>query len=326
MSGLIDTARLKAALDSIHGPAPGEDSDYRIAISVGVAFLARGRDGAPTFLIPLDVAPIATGRRGGGFSLNGADRVVFRSEGRAWEQAAATLECTEPDLVDAFLVLVSDIARRLEASPKVDWPAVLAWVEEWQVLLARRPTMDLDRQLGLWGELRIIANAARPDLLVAGWRGPDRDATDFFLDGVALEVKTSRRPHVHHVSQRQVVRPVGGHSAYVLSIWAGIDPARGSSLTELVDQLVTRVGDAPALLRHVAGLGYAPIDRAEYATKFVSLETPRWFRTEDVPQVRRVDPGISEVRYVVALDVDKALDEPQANALWRHFCDAGPIP
>lgn len=322
----IDTARLKAALDSISGPAPDDDDDYKIATTVGIAFLARGRSSAPTLLVPLDLAPITTGRRGGGFALNGADRVVFRSDGRVWEQAAATLECTEPALIDAFLVLVADIAKRLGAASSVEWPELLTWVEEWQTLLARRPTMDLNRQLGLWGELRVIANATQPDLLIAGWRGPDREATDFFVDGVALEVKTSQRPHVHHVSQRQVVRPVGEHPANVLSIWAGIDPVRGSSLTELVDGLVTRVEDAPAFLRRVAGLGYTPIDRAEYTTKFVSLETPRWFRAEDVPRVRGVDPGVSEVRYVAMLDVDLALDEAQANALSAHFFGAGTIP
>ena len=42
---------------------------------------------------------------------------------------------------------------------------------------------------------------------------------DFFFDGVALEVKVSRRTHVHHVSQRQIDLPVGEHKAYLLSIW-----------------------------------------------------------------------------------------------------------
>jgi Putative PD-(D/E)XK family member, (DUF4420) len=323
MNGPIETARLKAAL-SIGGPAPGDDSDYRIAASVGGAFLARGRAGTPTLLIPLKVAPLAAGRRGGGFSLNGADRVVFRTAGREWEQAAATLECTDPGLIDAFLVLVADIVGRLESAIQVDWPTVLAWVEEWQVLLARRPTMDLERQLGLWGELWVIRNAVSPDLLVAAWRGPDRDATDFFIDGVGLEVKASRRPHVHHVSQRQAEMPVGVHSAYVLSMWVGIDPARGTSLAEVIEGLIIRVSDAPALLRQVAKLGYAPVDRAEYATRFVQLEAPRWYRSEDVPRVRDVDAGISEVRYVVAFDVDRALGASPETEMWQHFCGTQP--
>lgn len=312
------------AIDSIQGAVPGDDSDYRIATSVGAAFLARGRTGAPTLLIPLEVAPVVAGRRGGGFALNSAGRVVFRTGGREWEQPAAVLECTETGLVDAFLVLVTDIAGRLDLASKADWKEILAWVEDWQVLLARRPVMDVQRQLGLWGELWIIANASDPDLLIAGWRGPDRDPTDFFLNGVAVEAKASRRARVHHVSQRQVDQPVGRHSAYFLSIWAGIDPVAGCSLTELVDGLLSRVANAPVLLRKVAGLGYAPVDRAEYTTRFISLDSPLWFRAQDVPRVRDSDPGISEVRYVVTLDVNRALDKQQARALWCHFCGTEP--
>ena len=102
-------------------------------------------------LIPLDFAPVTVGRRGGGFSLTPAPRVAFEHAGRRWEQAAATLECTESNLVDAFFVLVVDIARRLAAAGEISWPTILAWVEEWQMLLARRAALTAEQQLGFVG-------------------------------------------------------------------------------------------------------------------------------------------------------------------------------
>ena len=316
---------MREAIAAIAAPSADDANDYRIATSVGPAFLARSRSGAPTLLIPLDVAPVTVGRRGGGFSLNPATRVAFEHAGRRWEQAAATLECTESNLVDAFYVLVLDIVRRLASvAGEISWPTILAWVEEWQMLLARRAVLTPEQQLGLWGELWVISKAVNPDPLVAAWRGPEGEVVDFFLDGVALEVKVSRRAHVHHVSQRQVDLPVGIHQAYLLSVWVGVEPGRGISLAELVDTALARVSDAPALLKQIALLGYAPVDRDQYATRFIPLEIPRWFRAEDVPRVRAIDPGISQIRYVVTLDIDKSVAVELASGLWRHFCQAEP--
>jgi hypothetical protein len=321
----ISVQALKDAMAVVTAPALNDADDYRIAAALGQAFLARARSSGPTMLIPLPVAPPGVGRRGGGFSLTPASRVAFDFGGRRWEQAAAALECTDLQLLDAFLVLVVDIARRLTfGQGDVAWSTILSWVEEWQALLGRRSVMSPEQQLGLWGELWILSKAVTPDSLIAGWRGPDREAMDFLYDGIGLEVKVSRKPHVHHVSQRQVDRPVGGHDAYLMSIWVAPEPARGVSISELVDSLIGRVGDGPALLRQIALTGYSPVDRDQYSVRYVPLEPPRWFRAEDVPRVRAIDPGVSQVRYVVGLDLDKSLDAVVASDLWHHFCQREP--
>ena len=325
MDSSAQAASLREAIAAVGAPSTYGANDYRIATSVGPAFLARARSGAPTLLIPLDVAPVTVGRRGGGFSLTPATRVAFEYAGRRWEQAAAALECTESPLVDAFLVLVMDICRRLASSAgEITWPTILALVDEWQMLLARRAVLTPEQQLGLWGELWVISKAVNPDPLVAAWRGPEGEAADFFFDGIALEVKVSRRAHVHHVSQRQIDLPVGMHKAYLLSVWVGVEPVRGISLAELVDTALARVSDAPALLKQIALLGYTPLDRDQYGTRFIPLDTPRWFRAEDVPRVGAIDPGISQIRYVVTLDIDRSLAGELASGLWCHFCQAEP--
>ena len=104
----------------------------------------------------------------------------------------------------------------------------------------------------------------------------------------------------------------------------GTDKEKGISLAELVDAALARVSDAPALLKQIALLGYSPLDRDQYGTRFIPLEIPRWFRAEDVPRVRTIDAGISQVRYVVTLDIDRSLADDLASGLWRHFCEAEP--
>jgi hypothetical protein len=73
------------------------------------------------------------------------------------------------------------------------------------------------------------------------------------------------------------------------------------------------------VLKHVVSLGYSPVDKSHYATRYVLLEAPRWFRIEDVPRVREVDPGVSEIRFVVTLDPDQSLDAECVDGLSRHL-------
>jgi hypothetical protein len=208
---------------------------------------------------------------------------------------------------------------------QVTWTDVLGWLDEWQALLNRRSVLTTEQQLGLWGELWLVSRAAHSEMIVNAWRGPDRDAVDFFLDGIGLEVKVSRRAHVHYVALRQVDLPVGDHVAYLLSLWVAPEPVRGVSLADLVDSAMAAVSDPARFLRHVAALGYSVADRDQYSTRYALLEAPLWFAVTDVPRVRAIDPGISQVRYVVALDPDKCLNETAEADLWRHFCRTEPL-
>lgn len=323
MSLPIDIVRLRDILSASRAPRSGEAEDYRIYGSMGASFLGRGRSGRVTLLVPLIAAVGAVGRSGGGFTLTSAPRVAFTHEARQWEQPAAILECTDERLGDVFLVLVADIARRLpEATSGISWQKVLAFVEEWQALLSRRKVLSPEEQLGLWGELWVIRKSEHPGRLVAAWRGPFGEPVDFLYDGLSLEVKASRRAHVHHVSRSQVEEPTGGYESFLISLWLGTDPARGVSLKELADQVLQRVDDPSAFLRTLARVGYSPLDHNEYAERFVLLEPASWFRVDDVPRVRAVDDGISNLRYVVTLDLNKSLDEARTVELWRRFgCD-----
>jgi hypothetical protein len=320
MATIFRPSEVRQALDSIGPPSTDEPADYRIARPLGSAFLARARSGAPTLIVPLDHSTAGVGRRGGGFSLNLASRIAFDHASRRWEQPAATLECTEPRFLDAFVVLVADIATRAASTRGgAAWSELLEWVEEWQSLLGHRSILSAEQQLGLWGELWVISLAPETDVLIGGWRGPESEAVDFFLDGVGLEVKTSRRRHVHHISRRQAVLPVGAKPSYLLSLWIGIDPVKGVSLASLAASVLAQATDASDVLRRLSRLGYSPLDREQYETRWVLLEPPSFFRIDDVPAVRTVDAGVSELRYVVQLDGDKALSDDATAALWRHL-------
>jgi hypothetical protein len=310
---------LRQAFERLRPPSK-TDEDYRIVFSMGCAYLACSRSGTPTVLVPLESEVGAIGRRGGGFALNPVARVAFDYNGHRWMQPAATLECTDISLTGTFQVLVADLVRRLEKTTSMSrWSATLDWLEEWQSLLSRRPTLTAEQQLGLWGELWFMSQSREVDTLLSAWRGPESAVIDFFMDDVGVELKVSRRSHVHHVSHRQVDTPVGDKQAYLLSMWIAPDPVKGVSLAELIDWLVATVSDPPLLLKKLSLVGCSIHDRYQYGTRYVLLEEPRWFRVEDVPRIRVFDEGISDIRYVVTLDLDKSLSDSAVQDLWGRF-------
>jgi hypothetical protein len=325
VDNVVHSRAVSAAL-SVSATAPLGQNDYVISGQFGSSLVGHSRDGIPSVLFPLASVPTGVARRGGGFALIPADRVSYEYAGNRWEQASAVLECSETNLLNTFVVLAADIIDRAARSEKeFTWQRLVGWVEEWQSLLGKKLLLTAEQQLGLWGELWVIAHAAQPDLLVAAWRGPEDEPIDFYLGDTGIEVKTSRRAHVHFVSQKQVDSPVGESESYFLSIWALPDPSSGSSLCELVEDLTTRIADPPTFLRTLGSKGYSPVDRDQYQTKFSPLEVPIWFPVEGVPRVRLADEGVSNIRFVVTLDTEKSLDDARAKLLWQRACGDVPL-
>jgi len=297
------------------------DGDYQITARVGSAFFAKSKQGLFALLIPLPDRGSSVGRSGGGFTLRVANEVAFRHEGQYWTQAAAILECTENAVADTFLALVVDLSNRLSSTnAPITWRQLLAWMEEWQLLLSRRVLLAPEAQLGLWAELLVMLLGASTDALFAAWRGPEDDAVDFFLDGKGLEVKASRHRGTHHVSQSQAIRPRGDYPSYFLSMWVSSEPVGGVSLAEIVRALTDRLPDPSAFLKQLSRTGYSAQDEQQYMTRFTLLESPHWFDAEDIPRVRSADSGVSRLRYLATLDLDSAIHGALAQSLWHHFC------
>jgi hypothetical protein len=302
------------------GPGENTGSDYVLGAHLGKAYAGRAISGAAALVVPVAaLPPRAVGRRTEGFELIPHASLRFAYGGREWTAPAAALTCADPELLDAFVVLAADIHGRLPEEPNGDWESILAAVEEWQSLMAPRGRPDADAEVGLWGELWLLASSASPDRLIAGWRGPDGDAADFVLDGRAAEVKTARQRRRHHVSLAQVADPVGTHEAWLVSIWVGIDPIRGLTVPALIDEIMARVDDPGTALRRLIGAGYSPADRLSYEGRFVVLAQPEWYPVVSVPRVRSADPGVTQIRYVVTLDETLAVPEADAATLWAHF-------
>lgn len=305
---------------SFAGSPPPLSGEYRLLESFGGAFTAWSPEGLPSLVIPLpDLPQGATGRRSGGCELLAFHELVFTLPNRAWRGPAAVLACLETSLLDVFSVLAVDLVNGVGSNPS--WKNILSAVENWFALLRPGRRLSAEAELGLWGEVWFLERSNAVDLLVQAWRGPETDNTDFFLGGASVEIKTSRSRLRHHVSQTQVMQPVGVAKSWLLSLWVKPDPTAPlqMSLGGLVTSVLRRANDRAAVLRCLALAGYSPSDHAAYDRPYALLEEPLWFPTESIPRVRVVDPGVSRLRYEVSLEGVRPADGDAANNLSRHF-------
>jgi Putative PD-(D/E)XK family member, (DUF4420) len=286
---------------------------------LGSVYVACSPDGYPSVVIPLPDRPHGGATlRSAGCEVSSFDELDFSTGDKIWRSPAAALVCLESNLLDAFCVLVVDVVRRLP-DPRT-FAGVLTLIEEWLALLQPRPRLSPEAELGLWGELWFASKARNLDALLAGWRGPEHDNTDFFINGSSVDVKTSRVSGIHHVSHGQLTLP-DQVSAWLLSIWVKPDPAAGThaSLAGLADFMIGAAEDQALALRSLALAGYSPADRECYLRRYAVLQEPCWYAVSTVPRVRAFDQGVSNLRYQVNLSDVSPESPTAAEALWRHF-------
>jgi hypothetical protein len=313
--------RRRGAFDRLFAAAAvaSHDADYVLLGAVDGVYAARTHQGFAAVVFELSDLPTLSGRRAAGVELLGHNSVQVSQDGRTRQVSAAAIICSDQELMDTFCVLADDVVSRTKKDRS--WASILAVVDEWLALLKPSAEPSPERELGLWGELWFISRSNDIQRLLAGWRGPDADAVDFFVEGVSVEVKTSRVRNRHVISQAQVISPAGTYASWILSLFVRLDQAASAarSIPALVDNVLDVVPDRPGALRRIAKAGYSPADRRAYTAKFVTLESPRWYAIDDVPRVRQADRGVSNLRYQVDLDEDSRCSDAEASRLCHHF-------
>ncbi len=162
-------------------------------------------------------------------------------------------------------------------------------------------------ELGLWGELAVIARCNDPIRLLEAWHGEPSEALDFVLGDEALEIKTTRGEVRRHRFGLTQLRPSGGRKVWVVSILA-IPSAGGETVPDLVNRIVPRLagrGELQLKLERQAakwlGNAWNPTEQTRYDLE-ASLASVRVFLAEDVPAIALPIPvAISRVEFEVDL-------------------------
>lgn len=119
--------------------------------------------------------------------------------------------------------------------------AVASELQCFADLLAERPVLGVERQIGLLGELLFLEKLAltRGVGMLDSWVGPEAEPHDFRVGSLEFEVKTTvatKRVHIIHGGEQLV--PSNGCSLFLLSVLLGpAGPASGFSLAGKVIEL-----------------------------------------------------------------------------------------
>ena len=314
MNGSDIQVSIEAALSTPPEDHAG-DREFGLHVRLGAGFLALSATRMPAWIVPLGAHAVAYSLLMEGLAVMLRDEVRFVVSGKSWQSPAVIFECRDMRFLRSFCVFVADLQRRIP-SDRPNWNPVKAAFAEWERFFSKETPLTPQKQLGLWGELWLIGAARDKDLAVEAWVADSEGERDFAARSVRLECKTSTRRLHHHVSIRQVAdRPMVG-SAFLVSLWVGENAGEGATLSELVAPIRASLSDDVEFDRKLGAAGYFDADAEAYVKRFSLLGEPMWFPLDCVPEVRTVDPGISQIRFVVDLPEECRLPSIDAKAIF----------
>ena len=251
-----------------------------------------------------------------GLSVRCLRKVVVTFE-RAFEaNDVIVLECLDASLTVPFCSLLTALHQCLARSAARHHAAALRHeLNRWAALFAARDGKDEREQIGLWGELWTIAHASDVSRMVEAWRGHEGGTADFFRSGKSLEVKTSTRPGVHHISYNQAYLERG--AGYLLSLAVERSSA-GTSCVDLLQRIAAALPEPATLYERLAESGTS-LTMLDTSKGYDLAIRPALFSMRDVPKVTGHDPGVSNLRYRIDLDFSRALDGRTAKQALRTF-------
>ena len=151
-------------------------------------------------------------------------------------------------------------------------------------------------EIGLFGELAILAASSKKEELVRGWHSSPDATYDFSFNRNRLEVKTSTRPtRLVWLRGSQTIKDTDPGLTY-LSIYAPLDDA-GMNLQELSARVREQL--APSMINLFdEKLAFYDITNCEKRFDFRSAaESFRFVSSSDIPIPNAEDPRILEIRW-----------------------------
>lgn len=182
-----------------------------------------------------------------------------------------------PSIQRQFYHFALAVAERLTVEHRPATEAVAMELQCFADLLAEKPLLGIERQIGLLGELLFLERliAAKGTAIASAWVGPSGEPHDFRTESREFEVKTTvstRRVHTIHGTDQMLASP--GCSLFLVSVLLGpAGAAKGFSLASKVADLAQQLGASPAHLSRftdaLESCGYRELDKAHYSRAFI---------------------------------------------------------
>jgi hypothetical protein len=181
----------------------------------------------------------------------------------------------------------------------------------FQEYFADLPKLGLTSELeiGLFGELSIIATSKKKEKLIRGWHASPDSTYDFAFNSERLEVKTSTRPtRMTWLRSSQTIKNADPYLTY-LSIYAPLDDA-GLTLKELANEVRELLSPTLGSIFDEK-LAFYEIDLCNRRFDFkTASQSFRFVSATDVPYPISDDPNILETRWKCSFEKLPITGEP----------------
>lgn len=289
------------------GSQPGRELP-EVQTKHGPVMLSADGSGARHVLVPIGPGdPVQSDTRSRGVQL-GRSSFIDADERRHFVDIC----CPEPRLFRLFDQVASSmleaLAVRIEEPPASVCADVL---DAWRAMLRRASNPMGDSALrGLFGELWCLARLARHSpQAVDYWVGPDDQPQDFISARGAIEVKTTGRSPARRITISTIDQlDDTGHDFLMLVVISALEDPQGTTIPDLVEQLIDLDVDETKLLDRIAKAGLQEDDFGEAAklrlrvTDEFSYDVPAGFpRIVASSFSPPLPPGISSLRYEVEI-------------------------
>ena len=209
---------------------------------------------------------------------------IVQDENRVWAELSVHVD----NNVEEVYPILCNIMDRVQVGKESFSDAVAVVLNSLSELLAGRPGLSREQEVGLLGELlalRALSAATTPAEAIAAWRGPSGEEHDFGLNLCDVEVKTtlSERPS-HWISSLTQLVPTQARPLFLLSIQL---TSAGAGTGWSLPALVAAIRDLPE--------SHVPLENALSRTGFrdrdVDMYASKW-RLRHQPVFLRVEQGV----------------------------------
>jgi len=219
----------------------------------------------------------------------------------------------EDSLLNKFFInLCSVIISELGETPLIN--KVNAYIEKIKLLFTKLIVRTNLTELGLWGELFIIATSKEPEYLIQSWHINKTDKFDFNDGQGKLEIKTTTKGNrIHHFSLEQLNQQ-SQENTLVGSIMTS-EINLGLSVSDLCDIIIEKIGVNGESMKLFTDklFNVAGSDLDSFCRKFdfstAKMQT-LYFLPNDIPSIKPecISLGVSEIKFASNLEQVKNIN------------------
>jgi hypothetical protein len=228
--------------------------------------------------------------------------------------AVVTLRRGHEDLASSFAVVAATLLATLSVMPTAD--DVIKFLDSIVELVTPNRIPSAGTVVGLWGELYLIASAAKAEIFAAAWHSSSGDRFDFSFPHARLEVKTTaRQGRVHEFGLEQL--DVGDVKPTWIASLAIVNDSNGQTVMDLLGMLLDVLpGTLAARVSRIAlSMVAGDIESVQdFMFAPIGAEPLLVFDSHSVPRVL-VPPGVGIDGVRFRVDLDRV--EPRARSAER---------